>query len=173
MVFGEVGYVLGQILSIVAVVLGFVSFQMKTPKGILTFQIATALVFSVHYMLIGAMTATALNFLGAVKCVCYYIRNKRSHKSMFEPVLFTTLVIFTSLLTWDEWYSIFIMLGLVVNSIAFSLSNAQTIRKLNLFKSPLCLVYNIIVLSSGGIIYETATLISSVIGIIKNRKADN
>lgn len=43
--FGEAGYVIGQILSVVAVVLGFISYQMKTPKGMLVFQITTALVF--------------------------------------------------------------------------------------------------------------------------------
>lgn len=146
---------------------------MKTQKGILVFQIATALVFSAHYMLIGALTAMALNLLAVVKCVFYYMRSKRSDKSIFVPIFFTALVVITSLITWDGWYSIFIMLGLVINSIAFSLSNAQTIRKLNLLKSPLCLLYNIIVLSSGGIIYETATLISSIIGIIKNCKTDS
>ncbi len=171
--FGETGYIIGQILSIVAVILGFISFQMKKPKGILVFQTATALVFATHYLMIGAFTAVALNFLAAVKCVCYYIRNKRGSKNMITPIFFTALIVVTSIMTWDGWYSVFIMAGLVINSIAFSLSDAQTIRKLNLIKAPLCLFYNIAVLSVGGIIYESATFMSSVIGIIKNRKTKN
>ena len=123
--FGEIGIIIGQILSIVAVVTGVISFQMKTSKGILFFQIITA------------------------------------------------LVVFTSLLTWDGWYSAFIMLGLLINSIGFSSPNAQIIRKLNLIKSPLCLVYNLCVSSPGGIIFETSSIISTVIGLVKNRKKTN
>ena len=165
--FGDIGNIIGQLLSFVAVALGFISFQMKTSKGIVFFQILTALVFSAHYFLIGAMTATALNFIAAVKCFCYYLRNKSGKKSLWMPIFFTALVCVTSILTWDSWYSILIMAGLVINAISFSLSNPQTIRKLNLIKSPLCLAYNICVFSTGGIIYESATLISAVIGIFK------
>ena len=168
--FGEVGIIIGQILSLVAVATGFISFQMKTSKGILFFQILTALMFSTHYFLIGAMTAAALNLVAAIKCIFYYVRNKRNSNSLFVPIFFTVLVCITSLLTWDNWYSIFIMVGLIINAVSLSLSSPQTIRKLTLIKGPLCLTYNIFVLSTGGIIYEVATFISAIIGILKNRE---
>ncbi len=162
--------VIGQILSIVAVVLGFITFQMKTPRGILIFQLLTALVFSAHYFLIGAMSAAGLNFISAIKCLCYYLRDKNEKKGVVVPIIFTMLVIITSILTWDGWYSLFIMLGLTILTISFAFS-AQTIRKMNLIKSPLCLVYNVCVISVGGIIYEVATFISTIIVIIRNRRA--
>ncbi len=168
--FGETGELIGQILSFVAVATGFISFQMKTSKGILFFQILTGLIFSFHYFLIGAMTATALNLLATITSICYIIRNKRGNKGLFVPIFFTVLVFVTGLLTWDDWYSIFIMVGLLINTVSLSLSNPQTIRKLMLIKSPLCLVYNILVFSSGGCIYETASLVSAIIGLLKNRK---
>ena len=161
--------IIGQILSIVAVVLGFISFQMKTPRGILIFQLFTALVFSVHYLLIGAMSAAGLNFIAAIKCLCFYFRDKNETKGVAVPIIFTLLVIVTSILTWDGWYSTFIMAGLTILTISYAFS-AQTIRKMNLIKSPLCLVYNICVLSVGGIIYETATFISTIIALIKDKK---
>ncbi|MBQ9806876.1 MAG: YgjV family protein [Clostridia bacterium] len=167
--FGETGMIIGQILSFVAVATGFTSFQMKTTGGILFFQILTGLLFSAHYLLIGAPTAAALNLLATVMGMCYYIRNKRESKSLFIPILFTVLIFITSLLTWDGWYSIFLLLGLAINAVNLSLSNPQTIRKLVLIKSPLCLIYNACVFSTGGIIYEVATLTSAIIGILKNR----
>ena len=83
--------VIGQLLGITAVVFGFVSYQMKTSGGILLFQMATALIFSAHYLLIGALTATALNFLGAIKCVFYFFRDKRGSKSIVEPIFLLLL----------------------------------------------------------------------------------
>ena len=167
--FNDITNLIGQLLSLAAVATGFISFQMKTSKGILLFQILTALLFSVHYVLIGAMTAAALNFVAAVKCVAYYARNKRNSQSLLFPIFFTALVFATSLLTWDGWYSIFIMTGLLVNSVGLALSNPQTIRKLTLIKSPLCLAYNVLVLSWGGILYEVAVFVSAVLGILKNK----
>ena len=67
--FEDIIYIIGQMLGIVAVILGFVSFQMKTPRGILIFQIIIAFVFSLHYLLIGAYTAVVLNFLAAVQSI--------------------------------------------------------------------------------------------------------
>lgn len=166
-------YILGQALGVVAVILGFVSFQMKTSKGILCCQIATASLFSAHYLLINAITAMALNIIAAVMCVFYYFRNKRGGKSLFEPTFFTLLVIITSVFTWDGWYSVFISAGLVLNAIALSLSDPQKTRTVMLVKSPLCLIYNIIVISVGGSVYESVALISSIIGLIKYRNKNN
>lgn len=161
--------VVGQALGIAAVVFGFISYQMKTPRGILIFQMTTALIFSAHYLLIGAPTAAALNFLGAVKCVFYFLRDKRGSKSVIEPIVFVIVVIVTSVLTWEGWYSLLITSGLIVDTVSLALSNAQKTRFCMFLKSPLCLIYNIIVSSAGGVVYECTVLVSSVIGIINNR----
>lgn len=162
--------IIGQLLGIAAVILGFVSFQMKTPKGILFFQILASLVFSVHYLLIGALTAMALNLLAVIKCVVYFLRNKAGKNGFIAPAIFTVLTIFTSILTWDGWHSAFIMTGLVVNTISLALPNANKTRLCMFIKSPLCLVYNVIASSGGGVIYECAVIISSLIGVIRDRK---
>lgn len=165
----DVIYIIGQGLGVVAVVLGFICFQMKTARRILVCQIVTALVFSLHYLLIGAMTAVGLNLLAAVKCLVYYFRDKRGSKSMVLPIFFAVLVVITGVLTWEGWYSMFLMIGLVIGAISLAFSNAQNIRVAMFFKSPCCLFYNLIVASGGGVIYECASLVSSIIGIIKNR----
>ena len=168
--FGEVGMIIGQILSIIAVILGFITFQMKTAKWILIFQIMSAALFAAHYLLIGAPIAMALNILAVIECICYYFRLKKGGKGLFLPIFFAVLVLVISILTWDSWYSIFIMVGLVICAINLSLSDAQTIRKLNLIKTPLCFAYNLCVLSAGGMIFEFLSFVSSLIGIIKYRK---
>ena len=167
--FENLTYIIGQIFGIVAVILGFISFQMKTPKGILIFQIIIAFVFSLHYLFIGAYTAVVLNFLGAVQCVFYYFRNKKGSKSAVIPIIFVSLVIVSSILTWTDWRSAIIMVGVVASSISLALSDAQLIRKAMFIKSPVCLLYNCLVWSVGGVVYEIVVLLSSTIGLIKNR----
>lgn len=163
-------HIIGQILGIIAVILGFISFQMKSPGGILFFQVITALVFFCHYWLIEAYTAMALNLIAAVQCVFYYFRDKRGSKSLVEPIFFTALILVMSIITWEEWYSAFIMIGLAVNSVSLAFSDAQKIRISMFIKSPACLLYNALVMSGGGTIYECAVLISALIGTLRNRK---
>lgn len=168
--FGEIGMMIGQALSLVAVVTGFVSYQMKTTKGILTFQIITAFLFATHYFLIGAMTAAVINFMGVFSGFCYYMREKRNSRTPIVPIIFMSLRWITGIFTWEGWYSLLLLVGLTASDIGLAISKPQTIRKLYLIKAPLCLSYNAIVFSTGGIIYEVATLTSAVIGLFKDRK---
>lgn len=160
-------YIIGQSLSFVAVIIGFISYQMKSSSSILAMEVVSALVFASHYLLIGAPTAMALNLLAALQCFVYYLRAKRGGKSIIVPIIFTCLVITTSILTWNGWYSVFIMAGLAVHSFFMASSNPQTIRYAIFFKAPACLTYNIIVFSLGGILYECSVFISSIISTIK------
>lgn len=142
---------------------------MKSSKKLLTFEIIVAFIFAAHYLCIGALTAMALNLLSAVQCIFYYFRTKRGSKSMVIPVIFTALIVATGIFTWEGWYSIFIVVGLAVYSIAIAMPDAQMIRFAMFIKNPLCLAYNAIVFSIGGIIYECTVLISSIIGLVRHR----
>ena len=168
--FGTVGYIIGQALSGISVLVGFISFQLKTPARILVCEIISALVFSAHYFLIGATTAVALNLLAAVQCIAYYFRDKRGSKSKVIPLIFTALVIASGILTWEGWHSVFIVFGLAVYSVSIAFPKAQSIRYAMFLKSPSCLVYNAVSLSVGGILYECAVLFSSLLGILRERK---
>ena len=171
--FDNVMYILGQVLGVVAVILGFVSFQMKTPKGILIFQMIVAAVFALHYLLIGAFTAVALNALAAVQNLCYYFRNKKGSKSLVIPIVFVSLVIIASAITFTDWRSAIIMAGVAAGSVSLAMSDPQKIRAAMFVKSPICLIYNALVLSIGGVVYECAVLVSSAIGFFRNRTPKN
>ena len=166
----DILYYTGQFLGIVAVILGFVSFQMKTPKRILACQISVAFVFAAHYMLIGALSAAALNLLAAISNILYYFRAKRGGKGIFEPIFYISMILVTSIITWDSWYTIILMCGLFATAIGLSLYDPQKTRCVMLVKAPLCLIYNALVFSVGGVVYESAVLISAIIGLIHNRK---
>ena len=166
----DILYYIGQFLGIAAVVLGFVTFQLKTPKRILACQSTCALVFALHYLLIGAPGAAALNLLAAFNDILYFFRAKRGSHSLFEPIFYITMITVTSILTWEAWYTAILMCGLYSAAIGLSLQNPQNTRKVMLVKAPLCLAYTALVLSVGGVIYEAAVLASAIIGLIRNRK---
>lgn len=167
---GETGYIIGQALGVIAMVLGVIAFQLKTARGILTLKMVMGGIFIAHYALIGSMMGAALNTVVLTSYVFYYFRNKRGGKGLFLPLLFTGLIILVGSLTWEGWHSGFSILGLAVNSMALALHDAQKIRYAMFVKSPCCLTYNAFAGSVGGFIYECVSLLSVVIGVLKYRK---
>ena len=165
-------YIIGQFFGVVAVILGFVTFQVRTQKKLLFVQILTTLVFVIHYLLIGATSGMALNAVALIRNLVYSRRDLKFFSGKFWPIAFSVIMGIMGLLSWQAWYSIFVVLGLVINSYCMSFQNPQNIRKSILVTSPLVLVYNVFALSVGGMIYESVAVISALLGIIRFRKAN-
>ena len=168
-----VAWFIGQILGIVAIILGFISYQVKTQKQLLFMQTSVAAVFGVHYFLIGAYSGMIMNFINIPRNFFYDRRTQKGSKSEILPTIFVAIQASMCVLTWEAWYSIFVLLGIGINTYCMSFSNPQNVRKSILVTSPLVLTYDIFARSIGGSIYETVALVSAFIGILRNRKANN
>lgn len=166
----EVFYYIGQALGFVVVILGFINFQMRSSKGIIALQFAIGVVFVLHYLFLGAMTGVALNAVATFATVLYYFRAKRKSNSIVEPCIYIALMIVASILTWGGAGTFLLLGGLIILAIALALPNPQSTRVLIIVKFPLCFGYNLLTMSFGGMAYESMTLISSIIGLIRNRK---
>ena len=162
-------FLVGQFLGIVAIGLGFLSYQMKTQNGLLLAQTSTTLVFCLHYLLIGAYSGMALNAVALLRNLVFFFLSKKGKIHKAWAVGFSAVMGIMGLLSWESWYSIFVFLGLVINSYCMSFDNPQNIRKSILVTSPLVLLYDVFVWSIGGIIYESVAICSSAIGIFRNK----
>lgn len=161
---------IGQILGIVAVILGFVTYQMRSPKALLIVNLITCGVFCAHYLLIGAISGFVLNALGIVRNLVYTNRDKKIFSSPVWPYIFAVIMLIAGLVTWQDWRTILMICALVINSVCLSLKNAQHIRYSLLITCPLVMLYDVLVHSYGGIIYEGMSIVSAVIGIIRFRR---
>ena len=161
---------IGQILGVVAVILGFITYQMRSPKALLIVNLITCGVFCAHYLLIGAISGFVLNALGIVRNLVYTNRDKKIFSSPVWPYIFAVIMLIAGLVTWQDWRTILMICALVINSVCLSLKNAQHIRYSLLITCPLVMLYDILVHSYGGIVYEGMSIASAVIGIIRFRQ---
>jgi len=162
---------IGQALGIVAVILGFITYQMRSPKALLVVNMITCGVFCAHYLLIGAISGFALNAVGFVRNIVYTNRDKKIFSSPVWPYVFAVIMLAAGLLSWQDWRSVLVLCGLVLNTLALSLKNAQHIRYSLLITCPMVLVYNLLLHSYGGVVFEGMSIASSLIGIVRFRKA--
>ncbi len=164
-----IAWVVGQGFGILAIILGFISYQVRTQRQILFMQSMVAVVFSIHYFLIGAYSGMAMNALNIARNICYDYRVRKGICSKLIPIGFVVLQAAICSLTWEAWYSVFVMLGICINSYCMSFSDPQNVRKSILVTSPMVLTYDAFARSVGGFIYEAVALASAMIGILRNR----
>lgn len=162
-------FLTGQIFGVIAVILGFLSYQTKNAKQLLIFQTATCAVFCVHYILLGAIPAFWLNAVGTLRNIVYYKKEKLGKAERILPWVFALVMAVLGIMSSVGWYSVFIVAGLVINTLCLSFKDAQHIRYSILVTSPMVLTYDVFVKSIGGIIYESVAIISSVIGIVRQK----
>ena len=161
---------IGQILGILAIILGFITYQVKSQSRLLLIQSSVAFVFSVHYLLLGAYSGMAMNIVAVMRNFAYDYRVKKGIESKSIPIFFVSLQALMCALTWEAWYSVFILFGLCINSYCMSFKSSQNIRKSILVTCPMVFTYNVFAGSIGGSVFEAVAFTSGLIGIIRKRE---
>ena len=163
-------YIIGQIIGIIAMAIFFISYQFKDAKKLMTFQCIAVLTICIHYLLIGATSGLLLNVVCLIRNICYAHRDKKFLSWKWIPIFFATVVGIVGILSWQAYYSIFIVLGLIINTLFLGQTDTQKLRYSILVTSPLVFIYNVFVLSIGGMANEVLAITSSIIGIIRIKK---
>lgn len=130
--------------------------------------IATAL-SCIQYLLIGALSGFALNIVCIIRNFIFNYRDKKQSKDLLSPIVLSLCIAVASIFSWEGMHSLLITLGLVVNTMCMGLFDAKAFRKTILISSSLILLYNIFASSYSGILSESISLVSVIIGILRYR----
>lgn len=163
-------YIIGQIIGIIAMAILFISYQCKEAKKLLVIQCIGVVTICIHYLLIGATAGLVLNIVCLVRNICYANRDKKLLSEIWVPIFFSVAMGIIGIMSWQGYYSIFIIAGLIINTLFLSQPNTQLLRYSILLTSPLVFTYDAFVLSWGGMANEALTVASAAIGIIRIKK---
>lgn len=169
----DLPFIIGQIIGVIAMAIFFISYQCKDPKKLLTIQCIGVFAMCTHYLLIGATSGLVLNIVCLLRNLCFANRDKKFLSAKWIPIFFAALTGAVGIFFWEAYYSIFIVVPLIINTIFLSLPDTQKLRYSILVTSPLVFIYDAFVISVGGMANESLTVISSVIGIVRHRKKLN
>lgn len=162
---------LGQIASIIGMVLTIASFQMKTRKQIIALQTAGSAFFLLSYLLLESWPGVYLNVVFLIRnFICYFSKEKpwAQHK-LWLPVLLCAVVA-AGAVGFRTWLDLLPIVGSVFGTVAMYMKNENMLRLLKLGDSPCWLIYNCTVPSTGGIICEVFNMVSIVVGLIRYKK---
>ena len=166
-----------QLVGIVAMAFNILSYQQKTQKGVIGFQLFGSMLFAVNYFLLGATVGGILNLVGTVRAVVFLNREKTHAEHPAWLVGFTAVYLLSYLLTFTVFQKVptvfnliveFLpVIGMTATTVSFRLKDAATIRRFGLISSPSWLVYNIVNFSIGAICCEVLSLGSILIGMLR------
>ena len=160
---------LGHAVGFISVALFFYSYQRSKKSKIMIIQTVATALSCVQYLLIGAASGFALNIVCIIRNFAFYYREKNNKTDLVTPVIFAVAMAVMSCFSWEGIHSLLITLGLIVNTVCMGICDAKSFRKTILISSTLILAYNFFALSYSGMLSESISLISVVIGIVRYR----
>lgn len=162
---------LGQITSIIGMILTIVSFQMKTRKQIILFQTVGSVFFLLSYFLLSSWSAVYLNIVFLTRNVVFYFSKEKKwaqHKAWLIVLL--CAVVAAGCIGFHSWLDVLPIIGSVFGTVAMYMKNENMLRLLKLGDSPCWLIYNCTIPSTGGIICEVFNMASIIIGLVRYKK---
>ena len=160
-------YILVQVVGVCGTLLFFLSYQCKSNKNLFRVQFVSYLIYTIHLLLLGAVTGGVSYMLNTVRSFCLGSRNAfLKGKTMCAIICAMQLIALT--LTWEGWWSILPVAANIAATIGGYTYNARKIRVVGmLINSPLWMLYNILVGSWAGILDEVVTEASMIISIFR------
>ena len=158
---------IGHMLGFISVALFFYSYQCTGKRKLLIVQTVATALSCVQYLLIGAFSGFALNVVCIMRNLAFYYRDKYRRTDLILPIAFSACMAVVSVFSWEGAHSLLITAGLVVNTMCMGMLGASNFRKSILISSTLILAYNFFALSYSGMLSESISLVSVIIGIIR------
>ena len=160
-------FLLIQGIGFLGPILFFVSYQCKNNKTLFRVQFVSYLCYTVHLLLLGAITGGISYILNTVRSFCLG-SNRDFLKGRLICCKLCILQITTLIFSWNGWWSILPVAANIAATIGGYTYNARKIRMVGiLINSPLWIIYDIVVGSCAGIFYEIVSEVSMIISIIR------
>jgi len=132
-------------------------------------QIASNVLFTIHFGLLGAWSGFALNGAAVIRTVMMFARScgKRWAGKPLALVFMLSVCVVAGLATYDGLKTLLIVVAMIASTLGLWVGSSNAIRYSMFVASPMWLIYNSIVGSISGIVTETFNLISIAIFFIR------
>lgn len=156
-----------QVIGFLGTILFFLSYQFKSNKALFRVQFISYLCYTVHLLMLGAITGGISYILNTIRSFCLGSKYD-CLKEKWMCWVICALQVATLYFTWGGWWSILPVAANIASTIGGYTYNARKIRIAGIFiNSPLWIIYDIIVGSWAGILDELVSEASMIISIYR------
>lgn len=163
----QMSFLFIQGIGLLGTVLFFLSYQCRNNKKLFHVQFVSYLCYTVHLLLLGAVTGGISYILNTLRSFCLGSKSDFL-KGRLICCIICILQIITLVFTWNGWWSIPPVIANIAATIGGYTYNARKIRMVGiLINSPLWIIYDIVVGSWAGILDEIVSEASMIISILR------
>lgn len=169
--------IIAQIIGIFAMTMNVLSYQQKTQRGIIFFQLCGTALFAANYLMLGAFVGGLLNLIGTFRSVVFLNRERLHADHPLWLIGFSITYIASYVLTFTVLgteptaknlvIEMLPVIAMIASTVSYRLHSAMLVRILCLASSPCWLTYNIIAKAIGAILCEIISEISMVVGLFR------
>lgn len=169
--------IVAQVIGIFAMTCNILSYQQKTQKGVLCFQLMGGALFCINFFMLGAIIGGLLNAIAFVRAILFIFKDKLHTDNNYWFVGFIVVFIVCYVLTFTVFQKeptpinfiieLLPVIGMVALTVGFRMKEAKHVRLCGLVSSPAWLIYNIIAFSIGAIVCEAISIVSIIVGLIR------
>lgn len=168
------GSLFPQILGLLAVATFLLSYQQKKRKNIIIWNVISRILYILQYLLLGAFSGAVLDVLGTLSSVLAEKKQISFIKKHLVAILVSVnaLIIISGLCIAyinKSFLDIFPIIGVLLHTSAFWISNEKIIRRVSLLGSPFWFIYNFLSKAYGSAVGDILTMVSIIIAMIKYR----
>ena len=166
---------IAQIIGFVAVGVFLLSFQPKQRKYMILLNVTSRVLYIVQYLLLGAFAGAALDVLGSVSSIVAGKKNTPFVKKHEKLLLVTINVLIVAAGTAiaianKRWFDLFSIVGVLLHTSAFWLTDETQIRWVSLAGSPFWFAYNLLSRAYGSSVGDVLSMVSIIIALVRHRK---
>ncbi len=154
--------ILGQIIGILATATYVLSYQQKKRKNIILVNAMSNFFYVLQYILLGAFEGATLDILSTVSTVAAHNKDKGFilKHTKFVIIIINLAMVISGLLLYKNIFSLFPVVGAILQTGAFWITEERKIRIVSFLGGPFWLTYNIISKAYGSAIGSILCLIS-------------
>lgn len=156
-------------VGVLAVAIFVLSYQQKTRRGIVLCNTISRALYVVQYLLLGAFEGAVLDVIGILASVLAQRKDTPFIKRYLKAVIIgvNLLIVVAGLALYKNVFSLLPMMGVLLHTGAFWLSDERRIRLVSFLGSPFWLVYNLVTHAYGSAVGDLLTMASIGLAIYR------
>ncbi len=170
--------IIPQIIGLLAVATFLLSYQQKKRNNIIILNTISRCLYILQYLLLGAFSGAVLDILGTISSIIAGKKHnsfiKKHTKVVFITINICILIVggIIALIN-KSLLDLLPIVGVLLHTSAFWISNEKIIRRVSLLGSPFWFVYNFSSRAYGSAIGDVLTMCSIIIAMIRYKNSNN
>ena len=161
--------IIAQIFGAAGIAAFIMLYQFNSMKKVLKTKMVMDVLWAMHYLLLGATSAFAVNAICLVRECVFINDDKKIFKSRIWLWIFIAFNIISAILTWKGYFSILPAMTSTLATISFKQKSVKVARVIGITNNVMMFTYDIFVGSYMGLIAESLAFFAVVVAIFRNK----